>query len=215
MPKPTVLGAYCPTCTCPLRVWNNGTVRLHVDRQGDECPVRTVPLEITFRTDGDPLTPTSQIADWQYAIREFVYDPWRAGQLAAELEREGVVCVQFNQNDQRMVPASERLYSAIVEHRLTLPDDPVPEADAIVGVGHALNYLPDLDAIERALGAIGSALRPGGVLAIDLCDLEWARERADARPAGWLGDDWALITEFSIPSPDRFVRQMATFIGLS
>ena len=63
-----------------------------------------------------------------------------------------------------------------------------------------------------ALAAIGSALRPGGVLAIDLCDLEWARERADARPVGWLGDDWALITEFSIPSPDRFVRRMATFI---
>jgi SAM-dependent methyltransferase len=95
--------------------------------------------------------------------------------------------------------------------RLTLPDDPLPDADAVVGVGHALNYLPDLDAIERALAAIGSALRPGGVLAIDLCDLEWARERADARPVGWVGDDWALITEFSIPSPDRFVRQMATF----
>ena len=62
------------------------------------------------------------------------------------------------------------------------------------------------------LAAIGSALRPGGVLAIDLCDLEWARERADARPVGWLGDDWALITEFSIPSPDRFVRRMATFV---
>jgi phage terminase large subunit-like protein len=59
----------------------------------------------------------------QYTIREFVFDPWRAGQLAAELEREGVTCVQFNQNDQRMVPASERLYSAIVERRLTLPDD--------------------------------------------------------------------------------------------
>ena len=65
---------------------------------------------------------------------------------------------------------------------------------------------------SAALAAIGSALRPGGVLAIDLCDLEWARERADARPVGWLGDDWALITEFSIPSPDRFVRQMATFV---
>jgi phage terminase large subunit-like protein len=60
----------------------------------------------------------------QYAIREFLYDPWRAGQLAQELEREGVVCVQFNQNDQRMAPASERLYNAIVDERLTLPDDP-------------------------------------------------------------------------------------------
>lgn len=95
---------------------------------------------------------------------------------------------------------------------VTLPDDPLPEADAIVGAGHVLNYLPDIDAIERALAAIGTALRPGGLLAIDLCDLQWARERADARPVGWLGEDWALITQFSIPAPDRFVRQMATFI---
>src|SRR3954463_8484010 len=27
--------------------------------------------------------------------------------------------------------------------RLTLPDDPIPRADAIVGVGHPLSYLPD------------------------------------------------------------------------
>ena len=39
--------------------------------------------------------------------------------------------------------------------RLTLPDDPLPEADAIVGVGHALNYLPDVGAIERGLAAVG------------------------------------------------------------
>ena len=64
---------------------------------------------------------------------------------------------------------------------LTLPDDPLPEADAIVGVGHVLNYLPDVAAIERGLAAIGRALRPGGVVAIDLCDLEWARERAGRR----------------------------------
>jgi SAM-dependent methyltransferase len=96
--------------------------------------------------------------------------------------------------------------------RVTLPDDPLPEADAIVGVGHALNYLPDTASIERGLAAIGRALRPGGVLAIDLCDVEWARERADAPPRGWVGEDWALVTEFSVPTPDRFVRQMATFI---
>jgi hypothetical protein len=39
-------------------------------------------------------------------------------------------------------------------------------------VGHALSYLPDEAAIDDALVAIAGALRPGGVLAIDLCDLE-------------------------------------------
>jgi SAM-dependent methyltransferase len=95
---------------------------------------------------------------------------------------------------------------------LVLPDDPLPDADAIVGVGHALNYLPDVASIERGLRAIGRALRPDGVLAVDVCDLEWARARVDAQPRGWVGEDWALVTEFSVPAPDRFVRQMATFV---
>jgi SAM-dependent methyltransferase len=97
--------------------------------------------------------------------------------------------------------------------RLVLPDDPLPEADAIVGVGHVLNYLPDEAAIDRALVAIARALRPGGVLAIDLCDLGYAEARGDQPPSrGWVGDDWAIVTEFAVPSPDRFVRQMATFV---
>ena len=96
--------------------------------------------------------------------------------------------------------------------RLTLPDDPIPAADAIVGVGHALNYLPDAGAIDRALIAIADALNPGGVLAIDLCDLEWGAVRKDQGSHGWVDDDWALVTEFSLPTPDRYVRQMASFI---
>jgi phage terminase large subunit-like protein len=59
----------------------------------------------------------------KYTVREIVFDPWRAGQLAAELEREGLQCVAFPQSDSRMIPASARLHSAIVEKRITLPDD--------------------------------------------------------------------------------------------
>lgn len=95
---------------------------------------------------------------------------------------------------------------------LVLPDDPIPPADAIVGVGHALNYLPDESAIDRALVAVSRALLPGGVLAIDLCDLEWGEARRDTPNLGRVEDDWAIVTEFSVPSPDRFVRQMATFV---
>jgi SAM-dependent methyltransferase len=95
---------------------------------------------------------------------------------------------------------------------LVLPDDPIPPADAIVSIGHVLSYLPDEDSIDRALVAAAVALRPGGVFAIDLCDLEWGEARRGAPGFGRAEDDWAIVTEYSIPSPDRFVRQMATFV---
>jgi SAM-dependent methyltransferase len=95
---------------------------------------------------------------------------------------------------------------------LVLPDEPIPSADAIVGIGHALNYLPDLAAAERGLLALAGALRPGGLLAVDLCDLEWGTARADAIAQGRVGDDWAIITRFSRPSPDRFERDLTTFV---
>jgi SAM-dependent methyltransferase len=96
--------------------------------------------------------------------------------------------------------------------RLTLPDDPLPMADAIVSIGHVISYLPDEAAIDRALVAIAEALRPGGICAFDICDLEWGRVRADGPNGGWVGDDWALVTRFSTPTPDRYVREMATFV---
>jgi hypothetical protein len=71
---------------------------------------------------------------------------------------------------------------------------------------------PDAAAIEHALIAIAQALLPGGLLAIDLCDLEWGEARRNDTSRGWVGEDWAIVTEFSTPTPDRFVRQMASFI---
>ena len=95
---------------------------------------------------------------------------------------------------------------------LVLPDDPVPAADAIVGIGHALNYLPDLDAVHRGLAALTEAVLPDGLLAVDLCDLEWGTVRAGAAPQGRVGDDWAIVTRFDRPSPDRFERDLTTFV---
>jgi len=108
--------------------------------------------------------------------------------------------------------AREVAGDALEIRRLTLPDDPIPAADAIVGVGHALNYLPDAEGIDRALVAIAVALNPGGLLAVDLCDREWGEVRKEQGTHGWVGDDWAIVTEFSLPSPDLYVRQMASFI---
>jgi SAM-dependent methyltransferase len=95
---------------------------------------------------------------------------------------------------------------------LVMPDDPIPPADAIVSVGHAVNYLPDEASIDRALIAMAKALRPGGVMAIDVCDLAYGEARSDAPNLGRVGQDWAIVTEFSTPTPDRFIRQMAIFI---
>jgi SAM-dependent methyltransferase len=95
--------------------------------------------------------------------------------------------------------------------RLTLPDDPVSDADAIVGIGHALSYLPDESSLDRALIALADAVRPGGLLAIDLCDLAWLRDRRHQRAQGWVGDDWGLITKTPYEGDDRFIREMTMF----
>jgi SAM-dependent methyltransferase len=102
--------------------------------------------------------------------------------------------------------------SAEEVRQLTLPDDPLPVADAIVATGHPLNYLPGVESIDRALVAIAGALRPGGLLAFDICDLEWGQARRDAPALGRAGEDWAIITEFSFPAADRFVRDITTFV---
>lgn len=93
---------------------------------------------------------------------------------------------------------------------LRLPDDPLPPCDAVVSVGHVISYLPDEASIDRALGAAAAALRPGGVLAVDLCDLRWgAVERTGyARVSA----DWAIMMEYSIPRPERFIRHMVVFV---
>ena len=59
---------------------------------------------------------------------------------------------------------------------------------------------------------LAAALLPSGLIAIDLCDLEWGTARLGARAQGQVGDDWAIVTRFSQPSPDRFDRDLTTFV---
>ena len=49
------------------------------------------------------------------------------------------------------------------------------------------------------------------MLAIDLCDLRWGEARKEAPPSVWRNEEWVLIAEFSLPSPNKFVREMTTF----
>jgi SAM-dependent methyltransferase len=135
------------------------------------------------------------------------------GLLTRELVNAGHRVIATDASPAMLDVAREHLGAGAPELRaLALPDDPLPDADAIVGVGHPLNYLPDATAIDRALVAIARALRPAGVLALDICDLRWGEVRLEAVGQGRIGPDWAIITEFSTPAPDRFVRELTTFL---
>lgn len=135
-----------------------------------------------------------------------------SGLLTKELVKAGHRVIATDASPAMLELASEYASGAVGFRRLTLPDDPLPQADAVVSVGHAITYLPDERAVHRALVAITQALRPGGIMAIDLVDAEYAQARRAAAHLGRAGDDWACIDEFSSPAPNRFVRQLTTFL---
>jgi SAM-dependent methyltransferase len=108
--------------------------------------------------------------------------------------------------------ARENIREAESIRQIILPDDPLPEADAIVAVGHVLNYLEDEAAIHRAFISIANALRPGGILVLDLQDLQWNCQYENAPNQVRVTEDWALICEFSVPEPTRFIRRHISFV---
>lgn len=100
-----------------------------------------------------------------------------------------------------------------LDHRLVaLPDDSLGEADAVVSTGHALSYLPSREPLEEALVSCARALRPGGVLALDLEDLTTRDAQIARPPSGWMGDDWALVIERVSDGPDHFARVLTSFV---
>jgi SAM-dependent methyltransferase len=100
-----------------------------------------------------------------------------------------------------------------LDHRvIALPDDPLPECDAIVSTGHALSYIDTEARLAAALVACARALRPGGVLALDLEDLSTRDAQMARPPAAWVGDEWAMFMERVSDGPDHFARDMTTFL---
>jgi SAM-dependent methyltransferase len=95
---------------------------------------------------------------------------------------------------------------------LTLPDDPLPECDAVVSVGHVLSYLGDEASIEAAMIAAANSLRPGGVFAVDLLDLRYGDDLRPEETRGRVGDDWAVVARLSRPEKNLYVREITTFI---
>jgi SAM-dependent methyltransferase len=87
----------------------------------------------------------------------------------------------------------------------------LPAADAIVSTGHVLNYVGSCDDIALALAELAAALRPGGLLAIDLMTERYAEARDILHPHARVEDDWTIVTRFSRPAPRRFDREITVF----
>ena len=111
-----------------------------------------------------------------------------------------------------MVELARRTVPTVAVEVLRLPDDPLPTADAIVSVGHPLSYLDSEADIDRSLAAMANALENPGVLAFDICDLEWGAHRRGQPPRVWFGDDWVLTTRVSVVGERIFRREMTTFV---
>ncbi len=135
-----------------------------------------------------------------------------SGALTRHLLAAGLRVVATDASPEMLSLARDALGASADLRQLTLPGDALPAADAVVSTGHVLSYLPDAAAVETALAAAADALRPGGVLAVDILDLDYAGLRAGERPLARVEDDWVIITEFSSPAPDRFVREATTFV---
>lgn len=107
-----------------------------------------------FSGEDGVLRARDQIEDLAetYQLAEVAFDPWRAGQLAQELQRRGVRVSAFAQTDSRMIPASQALHRAIVEQRLVLPADEVLAAHASHAVARQSRRGWRLDRPSRSAG---------------------------------------------------------------
>jgi len=61
----------------------------------------------------------------RYDVREVVYDPWQATQLAQNLVADGATAVEFRNTVQLMSPAMREMEGAIASGRLHHPDNPI------------------------------------------------------------------------------------------
>lgn len=140
-----------------------------------------------------------------------------SGALTWHLLAAGFQVIATDASPDMLALARASLGSGADLRRLTLPEDPLPAADAVVSVGHVISYVPDAAAVDRALVAMADGpadgLRPGGVLAIDVLDLAFGQIDPGRESSGRVAPDWAVITQYSRPAPDRFIREATTFVA--
>ena len=108
-----------------------------------------------------------------------MHDPWRFQQAALELEAEGLTVVQLPQSASRMIPARERLYRAVIERRITHPNDPVLNRHVASAIARDTPRGWRLDKPHRAA-------QIDGVIALAMA-VERAEHKAEPlRLLGWL-----------------------------
>lgn len=134
-----------------------------------------------------------------------------SGLLTRHLVDAGHRVVATDASSAMLDLARRNVPDALDRRLLALPYDVLPEADAVVSTGHDLSYVPNRERLEEALVACARALRPGGVLALDLEDLTTRNAQMARWPEGWVGDDWALMIERVSDAPDHFARVHTIF----
>jgi phage terminase large subunit-like protein len=124
-------------------------------RAASAVAIVTAELDCQVRTwQGDSAV--LDVADYmvelagRFTLREVAYDPWRFRSEALRLQDRGLPMIEFPQSTTRMVPASERLYSAIIERRLTHPDDPELNAHVAAAIARQTSRGWRLDKAREA-----------------------------------------------------------------
>lgn len=135
-----------------------------------------------------------------------------SGLLTAHLVEAGHNVVATDASPAMLDIARDGLGDAADIRLLTLPHDPLPEADAIVSIGQVLSYVPDEVAVKESLQVIAGALRPGGILAMDMFDLRLVDNFPMRRTEGKVTDDWAIISFLDVPRPNRLRNAHSVFV---
>src|SRR4051794_10145596 len=121
----------------------------------------------------------------RYHVVELAFDPWRAGQLAQELEREGMMVSVFPQSDARMMPASAVLFDAITEKRITLPASPELAQ-------HAAGAIAQHSRRGWRISKPNSRVHIDGVIALCMAVIVMRTSRRP--PSCWAGSDDAAVS---------------------
>lgn len=139
-----------------------------------------------------------------------------SGQLAGALVEAGYLVLGVDASPAMVelarshVPRAQFEVRSLPTGKATGGPGGLPAADAVVSTGHVLNYLDSPADIAAALRELAGAVRPGGLLAMDLMTERFATGRERSTHAR-VEEDWAIVTRDSRPGPGRLHRRITVF----